>query len=43
MKACLLGWIEKFFLQFQHGGVYGASCVKLRNIKFCIIFLVNFG
>ena len=22
---------------------YGAPCVKLRNIKFCIIFLVNFG
>ena len=22
---------------------YGAPCVKLRYIKFCIIFLVNFG
>ena len=22
---------------------YGAPCVKLRNIKFCIILLVNFG
>ena len=22
---------------------YGAPCVKQRNIKFCIIFLVNFG
>ena len=25
------------------GYFYGAPCVKLRNIKFCIIYLVNFG
>ena len=25
------------------GSNYGAPCVKLRNIKFCIIFLVDFG
>ena len=28
-------------LSFIHSVVYGAPCVKLRNMKFCIVFLVK--
>ena len=37
-------WIKYFSQKIKPlAQNYGAPCVKLRNIKFCIIVLVNFG
>ena len=33
---------ECFSIWLDFGEYYGAPCVKLRNIKFCIIFWLNY-